>query len=719
MSAIGVAAELELCDHCALPVAPRKHSGKEVRFCCLGCRIAHQLALPALEDDAGDSQPSSRLLRLGLGIFLAINVMVASWLSYSAEILGLETPVDGEAAFLQLAAYLALLLCTVVIALLGLPLAVDALRALLARGQVDAQLLIAIGVFSAYGLSVVNTVRGHGALYFDTAAVVLVVVTLGAHLEAAARRRASESASRLLVALPDSLQVERDGRWQDVEPGAVRRGDRVTVAPGSLVPVDGDVVEGASWLDESTLTGESQLRAVESGDRVLAGAQNHDGRLIVHVERRADATVLALMEQSLAAARASRPPVQRLADRVAAVFVPGVVLLAWVLFGVYAAQGAAASGLLRALSVLLISCPCALGLAAPLASWHGLRRAARLGILVDSAATLEQAAKVEHVFFDKTGTLSRPRPELERIETTPGVDADWALVAAVSLEAASRHPIACALVVAAERAGVSAQPVSAARQLPGRGMEALFEGRLLRLGSSRWAAALGVTRLQDGAERGRRVNVIVLMDSTRVLARFELRESYRPDVASTLASLAALGVSAAVLSGDAAEPTERLGARFKVPAAGNLLPADKVARLVAMRRAGRPVAMVGDGINDAAVLAAADLGIAVGSASDLASRSGNVRLTADRLALVPLLIALARDVRRRIRINLGLAFGFNSLGIVLAACGLLTPIFAALAMVLSSLAVLKVSSGAGDVLPPTERSVTENGTLPRPAAAHS
>jgi len=395
------------------------------------------------------------------------------------------------------------------------------------------------------------------------------------------------------------------------------------------------------------------------------------------------------------------------------------VLLACVLFGVYAAQGAAASGLLRALSVLLISCPCALGLAAPLASWHGLRRAARLGILVDSAATLEQAAKIEHVFFDKTGTLSRPRPEVGRVETAPGVDANWALVAAVSLEAASRHPIARALVAAGERAGVSVQPVSAARQLPGQGMEALFEDRLLRLGSSRWAAALGVTRLQDGAERGRPANVIVLMDSTRVLARFELRESYRPDVASTLASLAALGVSAAVLSGDAAEPTEQLGARFKVPAVGNLLPADKVARLVAMRRAGRPVAMVGDGINDAAVLAAADLGIAVGSASDLASCSGNVRLTADRLASVPLLIALARDVRRRIRINLGLAFGFNSLGIVLAACGLLTPIFAALAMVLSSLAVLKVSSGAGDVLPPTECPAIENGRLPRPAAVHS
>jgi heavy metal translocating P-type ATPase len=674
-----------------------------------------------LREGERESAPTTLLLRLGLSIFLTLNVMIASWLSYSQELLGGGGATPGESDFVQLAAFLALFLCTLVLVMLGLPLTVDSARALLATGRLDAQLLIAIGVLSAYALSVANTVRGAGSLYFDTAAGVLVVVALGNHLEAGAKRRAGNAASRLLVAMPRRVRVLRDGGEIEARPTDVEIGEIVVVRPGDVVAVDGRIQEGLSSVDESTLTGESSPRFVQRGDPVLAGSQNHDGRLLVAVERGAGETVLALMESSLAMARQARPPAQRLADRVAAVFVPGVVLLALALFAVHAARGEPSTGLLRAMSVLLISCPCALGLAAPLASWQGLRRAAERGILVDCAATLERAALVRHVVFDKTGTLTRPEPALERVVTAAGVTRQEALVAAASLEAVSSHPIARAVGASARALGVEVEAVTEGRQVAGRGVEAKLGGRLLRLGSRRWATSLGLETVLEAeaphpAELHREKNGLYLMDRKRVLARLELGESDRADAAVAIADLRRQGISGSVLSGDAVGPTERLARRLDLPATAGLLPGEKVERLQALRAERGGVAMVGDGVNDAPVLAAADVGIAVGSAADLARRSGHVRLVGDRLIGVPRLTAIARDVRRRIRANLLFAFGFNTIGIGLAAAGLLTPIFAALAMIASSLAVIRISSAAGRVALGTDAPHGRAGTTRERAA---
>lgn len=686
------------CRHCGLPIP-----GDGEEFCCFGCRIAHRVALPAAAAAEGETaRPDTLLLRLGLGIFLALNVMVSSWLSYSQELFGEGARAGGFYASLTgLFSYLALFLCTIVVAMLGLPLANDALRHLAAR-RVTTELLIVIGVFSAYLLSAIHTFRGAGSLYYDTAAMVLVIVTLGSYLEAGAKRRASASASELLASLPRSVRVRRGDEAADVDKDDVEPGDLVRVRPGETVPVDGRVAEGTARVDESSLTGESRPRPVGAGDRLLAGSLSVDGQLWVEAEKVGDGTVLALMERSLDEARSRRPPVQRLADRVASWFVPGVVALALAVFAWEAARGEAAAGMLRGLAVLLISCPCALGLAAPLASWHALHRAAERGILIDSPATLERAAAVDRVFFDKTGTLTRPEMSLAGTAAAPGVESARALAWAASLESASSHPIARALLEEAEKRGLRPRLPQSAFTVAGLGVEGTVDGRRLRLG--RWGAP-------PGEEQGGG-SAVFLTDERGVLARFDLAETPRPDAEPTIVRLRGLGMEIGVLSGDREAPTRRLAERLGVGAEGGLLPDAKVERLTAARASTRGVAMVGDGINDAPVLAAADVGVALGSASDLAKRSGNVRLVTDRLDRVPLVFVLARDARRRIRANLTWAFAFNSVGIALAAIGWLTPIFAAAAMVASSLIVVRISSGAGRI------SEAEDEASRAKAAAH-
>ena len=324
------------CRHCGLPV-PGGRRGERSEFCCFGCRFAHHLAMPSAESVPKGGPASTLLLRLGLGIFLTLNIMVASWLSYSQELFGAEARAQGADAVLPaLFSYLALFLCTLLIALLGLPLLADVARSIRRPG---AQTLIVIGVFAAFVLSAVHTVRGEGSLYYDTAAVVLVIVALGSHLEAGAKRRAAASASRGLATLPRRVRVRHGEGTTETLAEQVRVGDVIQVRPGELLAVDAVVVEGTGHIEESSLTGESRPRVVASGDRLLAGCLSLDGQLWLRVEAVGDATVLAQMERSLAEARATRPEVQRLADRIAAVFVPGVMIIAAAVLVTRTAQG--------------------------------------------------------------------------------------------------------------------------------------------------------------------------------------------------------------------------------------------------------------------------------------------------------------------------------------------------------------------------------------------
>ncbi len=757
------------CTHCGLPMATRR--GTE-DFCCFGCRFAYQMALPGLsspgQDSSEDPPPSTLFLRLGLGIFLAFNIMAVNWVFYSQELFG--RPAEAGAAYsslTELFAYLALFLATAVLALLGIPLLSTLLkpRATVTnpvgeakrRRRPGSSHLILLGVFSAYALSVFNTVRGQGSLYFDTAAMVLVAVTLGSFVEGRAKLQAARSTTSLHRDLPPTVLVRRGASLVETRLEDVTTGDVVRILPGELIAVDGPVVEGVSRVDEASLTGEARPRTVEGGSALLAGTHNLEGQLWVRTERVGTATILAQTERSLLEARALQPAIQRLADRVAGVFVPAVILLALAVFAQKTVTGDPGEGILRGLAVLLISCPCALGLAAPLASWNALRRAAARGILVDSAVTLERAATVDRIYFDKTGTLTEPELDLEGVVTAPGVEPAQAFHWAARLEAASPHPIARAFLrrtaqVEDSLPSSGPEPAAAARVVPGRGVEGEVDrpgpsseenpaALRLRLGSETWVREKGLSTELDRrnppqspfCKGGRRrppkssivdsygrspgltpkristspsapAGAVFLFTDDRILARFELVESLRPGAAAAVTRLRALGIRPGILTGDSPRAARAVADQLGIAARGALLPADKVACLSDQRKLSRTsrgarLAMVGDGLNDAPVLAAADLGIAVGSASDLARRCANVRLVEDRLDRLPILFEIARDCRRRIRRNLAFSFAFNSVGMGLAATGRLNPIFAAIAMVVSSLVVVRISSRAGQTTP--------------------
>ena len=683
-----------VCEHCELPLpAGGGADGGAPAFCCLGCRIAYGLARPATSD--GDvAPPTTLVLRLGLGIFFALNIMAFSGVFYSRELFAADAPYGPLQGLL---AYLLMLLASGVLVTLGFPLLGEALGELRVR-RYGADHLIVIGVGAAYALSVIHVVRGTGSLYFDTVAVVLVVVTLGRLLEATAKRRAAHSVGSALAELPRRLVVRRAGEEIEVGHADVSIGDTVRARAGETIGVDGVVVEGEGFVDESSLRGESRPRTARSGDTVLAGTASLDGTLWVRARALGPDTAVAQVRALLARSRGTRPAIQRVADRIAGAFVPFVIVLAIVVFGWHARSGETERGLFDALSVLLISCPCSLGLAAPLAIWTALRRAATAGVLVDSAETLEKASRVRQIFFDKTGTLTEPRPRLSAIETARGVDRDEALAIAASLEAESPHPFARAFLDASRGRGALCRAGSP-RTLPGIGIEGDVAGRRLRIGGPRLVAtsALAADPLfVSGTEEAE--TVVYLADEERILARFRIEERLRPEAEPAIRSLRGLGIESRILSGDrtvsAAKIASALGVRFDA----ELLPADKLAHVRAVRERGvavGPVGVVGDGINDAPVLAAADIGIAMGSATDLARQAGNVHLVADRLDRLPGFFADARGAVRRVRWSLAWAFAYNAIGIALAASGRLTPVFAAGAMAASSVAIVVFSQRPG------------------------
>jgi len=717
------------CDHCGLPVpkgrrGERKSNGSA--FCCFGCHFAAQLS-PAGDGDPGARPVNAAILRLGLGIFLTMNLMAFSGVFYSRELFASDVQHEGIAGVI---AYLLMLLCTVVIVVLGVPMMADALRQsglqtaskTGRRWRIDVNLLIGLGVFGAYVLSVIHTLGGQGSLYFDTAAVILVLVTLGHYLDAVARRRATLAVGGLLSQLPQSASIRDGDQVRQVNVDEVQVGDIVRVRAGERVPVDGCIIEGVSQVTEAALTGESLPRTVGPTDTVMAGGVNVDGLLWLRTTAVGDARVVTQIERLMADARTRQPHIQRVADRVAALFVPLVIALAVVTFAWHAWQADMSTALFVSLSVLLISCPCALGLAAPLATWSALRRAAEHGILFDSLTTLERSAGVRHVCFDKTGTLTDAQLTLAAVHPATGVTQDEALRLAASLEATSLHPLAIALVKTAEQRGLAHQPASEARTLPGIGVEGNVDGAIFRIGSARLLQEASISQdapCDDAADSDRATIDVYLLDQRRILARFVFSETLRYSADLAIRHLKTQGQTCSVLTGDREASVRRIAQQLNVDVAWSLLPQQKIEHLEAKRReVGGPIAMVGDGINDAPVLAAADVGFATACATDLAQSAGHVRLLTDRLDRVPLALAIARHAMRRIRLNLVWAFGYNVIGLTLATAGLLNPLFAAGAMFASSLMIVLTSRGAGDVA--SRDSVTvEPRRVPTPHATES
>ncbi len=697
-----------VCVHCGLPVpAGRRSTSPAGKYCCVGCRIAFHITTSGGAGPDVDSRTVSALmLRLGAGAFLAMNIMVFSGLFYGREVYDPHAPMDALSA---LVAYLLMALCAAVIALLGTPLAVDALDRLLARpddagglsawrGRVDANGLILIGVAAAFTLSSAHTFHGQGPLYFDTAAMVLVLVTLGRAVEATARRKALLEAHQLLRDLPAQAVIRDQQTVRELPVKQVRIGNVVQVKPGQAACVDGRVVEGSAHLREAILTGESRPRSVGPGDHVPAGAIALDGQLWLETTRTTGHRLIDQMVQMLEHARTCQPAIQRTADTVAALFVPGVVLLAFAVFTFHAFTGSVTQGLFTALAVLLISCPCALGLAAPLASWTALRRAASRGMLIDGPETLERLARLKLIAFDKTGTLTRDAMQLQAIELIDGAGGRTQteiLAIAAAIESASDHPIARALTAESANLAIFVPQATDACILPGAGVEATVNDRRCQLGNRRLLNAAATLHLP--AAPGSQMELLLIIDS-QVVARLWLREQVRDDAAAAVASVHALGMKTALLTGDEPTAAQHVAQTVGIDAAmtrAGCLPDQKLAALRAWRECFGPVGMVGDGLNDGPVLAGADVGFAVSGATDLSRQAGHIHLLADALDRVPQAIALGRHTVHRIRWNLAWAFGYNTIGLVLAAAGLLTPIFAASAMLVSSAVIIAMSRGAG------------------------
>jgi P-type Cu+ transporter len=563
-----------------------------------------------------------------------------------------------------------------------------AIRALRGR-TANMDVLVSLGTSAAFLLSVWHLATG-GPLYFESAAVILTLVLFGKHLERRAKRSTTTAIQALLALQPDTATVVRDGEEVEVDAASVGLGDIVIVRPGGRIPVDGTVQEGTSVADESLLTGESLPVPKGPGDPVTGGSINGTGRLRLAVTAAGENSALARIIQLVEGAQAGKAPIQHAVDRVAAVFVPVVLLIAATTLAGWLAMGhPPEDALIAAVSVLVIACPCALGLATPTAMMVGTGAAARAGILIRDAAALVAAHAVDIVVFDKTGTLTEGRPVVRRV-IPHAAPSEAVLARAAAVQAGSEHPLAHALLdaVPPERR----PPAEDVRAHPGRGVQAIVQGQLVCVGSPAWAQERGLSMASLAAsieEEQTSGTVMVVDDGAEVLGLVAVSDPPRETAAAAIRALRDAGVGAVMLTGDnprtAATVADALGI---TQVFAEVLPADKAAHIRRLQADGHRVAMVGDGVNDAPALAAADVGVAMATGTDVAMHAAGVTLMRPDPLLVADAIRVSRATHRKIRQNLFWAFAYNLVGLPLAALGLLSPMLAGAAMAASSVSVV-------------------------------
>ena len=579
---------------------------------------------------------------------------------------------------------------------LGAPFYLGAWKAL-RGGTANMDVLVALGTSAAFGLSFYLMLGGEIHFYFETAAVIIVLVRLGKWLESRAKRHTLRALEALESLRPTEALVrrpngEKAGGDEVVPVAALKVGDLLVVKPGARIAADGMVSEGRSSVDQSLLTGESRPVEVEEGDHVIGGAINGEGLLLVRVTATGAESMLSRIVRMVAEAQGAKAPIQRLVDQISAVFVPVVLVIALItIIGWLIAGHGWEAAILHAVAVLVIACPCALGLATPTAIMVGTGIGARSGILIRDAVALETAGATTIMAFDKTGTLTIGKPALTEIVAAPGIARDQALALAAALQQGANHPLAHAVTEAA--VGLDVPAARELATLPGRGVTGKVGGRDLLLGNARLMQERGIdlSALRDIAramqEKGNSVSY--LAEDARALAALAFGDAPKPQVKQALAALRKLGVRSLMLTGDNAAAAQHLAREIGLDdVRADLLPQDKVRAVAELRAKGEIVAMVGDGINDAPALAAADLGLAMATGTDVAIESAGIALMRGDPLLAPAAIDLARATKRKIVQNLVWAFLFNVLGIPLAAFGGLTPIIAGAAMALSSVTVV-------------------------------
>jgi P-type Cu+ transporter len=667
----------------------------------------------ALEPEiaTADSGPNPELAdmtrRFWIGLVLALPVMV---LEMGGHFAGPHNWVDPT-----LSNYIQFAFASPVVLWAGWPFFVRGAHSLVTR-NLNMFTLIGMGTGVAYVYSVIATFapgifpdafRGHGgapAVYFEAASMITVLVLLGQVLELRARAATAGAIRALLDLAPKTARrVKDDGSDEEVSLDAVAVGDKLRVKPGDKVPVDGVVLEGHSSLDESRVTGESMPVTKDKGARVIGGTINRSGSFVMRADKVGRDTLLSQIVQLVASAQRTRAPIQRLADRVAGWFVPTVIAVALIAFASWTMFGPEprfAFGLVAAVSVLIIACPCALGLATPMSIMVGVGRGAQLGVLIKNAEALERMEKIDTLVVDKTGTLTEGKPKVVAVTPATGFDEAQVLRFAASVERGSEHPLAAAIVAAAAERKVELAPVRGFDAPAGKGVIGMIEGKRLALGTPKFLAELNIDTapLTQEAERLRQdgATAIFLAVNGKLAGVIAVADPVKLTTPTALSALSADGVRVVMLTGDNRTTALAVAKRLGISEVeAEVLPNQKSAVIEKLRAEGRVVAMAGDGINDAPALAAADVGIAMGTGTDVAIESAGVTLLKGDLTGIVRARALSKAVMHNIRQNLFFAFIYNSAGVPIAAGVLypafgllLSPIIAAAAMALSSVSVV-------------------------------
>jgi Cu+-exporting ATPase len=667
----------------------------------------------ALEPDliTATSGPNPELAdmtrRFWLGLVLALPVVVLEMGGHFANLHMIIGPKWSN--------WLQFLFATPVVLWAGWPFFVRGWQSLLTR-NLNMFTLIAMGTGVAWLYSVIAVLLpdifppafrgsdGTVAVYFEAAAVITVLVLLGQVLELRARDQTSGAIRALLDLAPKTARrIRADGQEEEVALDVIAVGDRLRVRPGEKVPVDGVVIEGRSALDESLVTGESMPVTKTVGDKVIAGTLNTTGSFVMQAEKVGRDTMLARIVQMVAAAQRSRAPIQRLADQVAGWFVPTVILfaiaafVAWAMFG---PEPRYAYGLVAAVTVLIIACPCALGLATPMSIMVGVGRGAQAGVLIKNAEALERMEKVDTLVVDKTGTLTEGKPKVVAVVPATGFEESEVLRLAASVEQASEHPLAAAVVAAAQERRLALSPVSAFDSPTGKGVVGMVDGRRISLGNAKFLREIGIDTVDlDGeAERLRAdgATAIFLAVDGKIAAVIAIADPVKPTTSEALKLLAQDGVRVVMLTGDNRTTAQAVARRLGIEnVEAEVLPEQKSAVVERLRQQGRVVAMAGDGVNDAPALAGADVGIAMGTGTDVAIESASITLLKGDLTGIVRARRLSAATMHNIRQNLFFAFVYNAAGVPIAAGVLyplfgilLSPVIAAAAMALSSVSVV-------------------------------
>ena len=671
---------------------------------CPSCGMALEPEIPTARSGP-DPELVGMTRRFWIGAVLALPLVV---LEMGGHLFGLHDLVPAH-----LGAWLELALATPVVLGCGWPFFVRGWRSLVSR-RLNMFTLIALGVGVAYLDSLVATVApdvfppalraGGIAVYYEAAAVIVVLVLLGQVLELKARERTGGALRALLDLAPKiARRLRADGADEEIPLDQVRVGDRLRIRPGDGVPVDATVLDGTSAIDEAMVTGESLPVAKAAGDRVIGGTVNQTGALVVRADRIGGETLLARIVALVAEAQRSRAPIQRLADRVSGIFVPAVVAVALAAFAAWLVWGPAPAlgpALVAAVSVLIIACPCALGLATPMSIMVGVGKGAGVGVLIKNAEALERLHAVDTLVVDKTGTLTEGKPRVVAVMVAAGFDAPTVLALAAGLEHASEHPLAAAIVAEAVARDSALPAVADFASSTGKGVVGTVDGRAVVAGTRRLLGEHGIdgaplAASADAARRTGATAVLVAIDG-RAAGVIAVADPIKPSSRAALDALRRSGVRIVMLTGDNRATADAVAAALDLrEVEAEVLPAEKHAVVRRLRQQGRVVAMAGDGVNDAPALAEADVGIAMGTGTEVAIQSAGVTLVKGDLAGIARARALSRATMWNIRQNLAFAFVYNALGVPLAAGAFyplfgwtLSPMVAAAAMALSSVSVV-------------------------------